>query len=44
VELKKVRNSKVFGYIGAQGAAVVSLKSNNMDELAVTGSIRIYIK
>ena len=37
--LKKVRDSEVFGYIGAQGAVVFSLQSNKLDELAVTGSL-----
>ena len=37
--LKIVRDGKVFGYIGAQGAAVFSLQSNKLDKLAVTGSL-----
>ena len=37
--LKMVRDGKVFGYIGAHGAAVFSLQSNKLDKLAVTGSL-----
>jgi len=37
--LKKVRDGKVFGYIGVQGAVGFTLQSNKLNELAVTGSL-----
>lgn len=37
--LSKVHDREVFGYIGAQGAVVFALRSHNMKDLAVTGSL-----